>query len=462
MAVEYVYKGSTIAVSCPRCGSTNINIQNVDSSGQISRYICRSCGLQVTGPSTIYMQQAATTPTPRTNTSIGTPPVSEVYYAPETQMDVRYEAVDIMQPPSGAEQDDGGMSKSILNSNETIKDVTVADVGNTLRSAYHSSNVYSDLEIRDRLYTETFRFGLRDTYGAQGQGKEYLFFTKPDLHIFQLNTPFDNGGDIPSTAFSNSLVPGLANVPFWIELAQSRKNTTLLNLQASRDQSDPFNHLLQNMVKSTLDVPGLTSEAIETPTNMYGVGYSYRGSSEGADDNPTFSLEFKDTKYLDIYTYFKAYEEYETIKHHGLVRPPMHYIVNKIIHDQFSIYKFILADDMETILYYGKMYGVMPMSLPRDVFSNPTFDDGISYTIEFKAAFYEDMKPDILLDFNSLSQDLYNNQKYQINPYNAILDKSDMRTAKAAAVIKDTTSAAAKRSPLGYVYKLKWRGGRQI
>ena len=160
--------------------------------------------------------------------------------------------------------------------------------------------------------------------------------------------------------------------------------------------------------------------------------------------------------------FFKAYEEYETLKHHGVIKPSDYYITRKILHDQFSIYKFIVSDDMETIVYYGKMYGVIPKSLPRDVFSSPTFDSGLSYSIDFKAAFYEDMKPDILADFNKLSGPLYNSQAYQINPYNQILNRADTRCAKAAAVIKDTTSAAALASPTGYVYKLKWRGSDRV
>ena len=113
---------------------------------------------------------------------------------------------------------------------------------------------------------------------------------------------------------------------------------------------------------------------------------------------------------------------------------------------------------METIIYYGKMYGVVPKSLPRDVFSNPTFDNGLSYSIDFKAAFYEDMKPDILADFNTISKDLYNKQPYQITPYNSQLDHADMRPGVAAFVYR----VESPISPTGYVYKLKWRGSDKI
>lgn len=336
--------------------------------------------------------------------------------------------------------------KGIANKNEMYEN-------SAIKSAMHSANLFDRNEIKIALHTKTFRFGLYNPYGSISTAREYLFFTKPDLHILNMN---DNG-----TLANENLNSVLADIPFWRELWNTRKDSTIKSLQISTG-TDPFNHLLQNQVISNLDVPALTSEMIDTPTNMYGVGYSYRGSSEASDDNPEFSLEFRDTRYLDTYMYFKAYEEYQTLKHHGVISPSKFYTVNKILHDQFAIYKFIVDEDMETIIYYGKMYGVVPKSLPRDVFSNPNFDNGISYAIDFKAAFYEDMRPDIIADFNALSINLYNSQQYQITPYNKILDHSDMRPAKSAYVHIDKTSKAAQHSPTGFLYKLKWRGSDVI
>lgn len=363
-------------------------------------------------------------------------------------------------------QYDGDFSKSIANmeldtydsrSNKRVNNTNsrqASDLNSELyQSIYHGANFYSKNEIKNRLYNQTFRYGLANPYDAISTGREYLFFTKPDLNIFYTDELGNSTG--------NNMQQFLETVPFWIDLKKSRVDT-IKCLQYSRDRSDPFNHLLQNCVISNMDVPALQAETIDTPQNMYGVGYSYRGSSEASDDCPEFSLEFKDTRYLDVYMFFKAYEEYETLKHHGVIKPSDYYIIRKILHDQFAIYKFIVADDMETIVYYGKMYGVIPKSLPRDVFSSPTFENGLSYTIDFKAAFYEDMKPDILADFNNISSPLYNKQSYQISPYNQILDRADTRCAKAAAVVKDTTSATALASPTGYVYKLKWRGSDRI
>lgn len=338
--------------------------------------------------------------------------------------------------------DDNGASNRIRNGNEDISKIKDLS-SDSMKSLLHAHNIFSRNEID--LCNKTYRFGLFNPYGAATTTKEFLFFTKPDLNILKR----DNYSGI----VSNSLNEILQYFPYWREMYESRYRLIPL-LQQSVDTKDKFNHLLQNQVISNLETPGLSAETTETPTNMYGVGFSYRGSSEASDDTFDFSLEFKDDKWLDIYHYFKSYEEYETLKHHGLIAPYRKYIERKEIHDQFSIYKFLVDEDMETILYYAKYYGVMPKSLPRDVFSNANFENGISYSIDFRAAFFDDMKPEIISDFNELSRAYFNSQKYQIDIYNDVVGRIDNRPATAAYIIKSPSNY----SPNRFVYKLKWRG----
>ena len=217
--------------------------------------------------------------------------------------------------------------------------------------------------------------------------------------------------------------------------------------------------LLQNSVISNLEIPEIEATSVESPVNDYGVGFQYRGTSEASDDSIDFSLEFRDTKWLDVYNFFRTYEEYEIMKHHGTVSPWLGYIANRILHDQFSIYKFIVGEDMETLLYWGKLYGVMPMNLPRNVFSTTDFSNGLAYSINFKAAFYEDMRKDILLDFNNLSQYFKKSVGnpgglYQYETYNKSTGMGDYRPAKSAYIQKYSNPD----SPSKWVYKLKWKG----
>ena len=291
----------------------------------------------------------------------------------------------------------------------------------------------------------------------------------------------------------------LSSYLFWTDLEQKFPEV-LACLQSSKNAvyGDPFNHLLENMVQSNIDVPNISSELIETPSNMYGVNFGYRGSSEASDDGFDFSLEFKDTKYLPVYYFFKAYEEYEKLKHHGIIGPWIGHITNKVLHDQYCIYKFLTLDDMETIVYYAKYYGVKSKNLPRDAFSNVNFDNGLSYSIDFNAAFVEDMNPEILIDFNYLSYNFWKTRKHDINIFDTVGDRVNMTPAQSAIVAlerdgmstyevfgynnqrypvngyKETYYDTAKKknmmdtsnggvsklqkTPGQFAYKLKWRG----
>lgn len=312
---------------------------------------------------------------------------------------------------------------------------------NLIESAMQSVGLYGQTDID--LFNNFYRFGVFNPYGAVSNTREFIFFTKPDLYILEKN------GTYPI----NKLRPQLEKIPFWQELL-TRYPQVIYNLQGSCKSRSPFNLLLGNQVNSNLDIPSLSAETIDTPTNMYGVNFSYRGTSEASNDSFEFSLEFKDTRYLPIYMYFRAYEEYETLKHHGLIWPYKSYIENKIIHDQFAIYKFLVDEDMETILYFSKYYGVMPKDLPRDVFSSSNFDSGLTFSIGFKAAFFDDMDPLILDDFNAFTEESYNNAPYRIDIYNDILHHIDNRPATTARIF----AVKSKTAPGKMRYVLKWKG----
>lgn len=353
-----------------------------------------------------------------------------------------YSGATIAKKEDATEFDDGGYSKKLVDG--SFHPSNVKDIDSYIyKGLKHSHNIFDREEID--LFNKTYRFGLFNPYNTATKTKEFLFFTKPDLNIYaRSDEGIYEGGPVLNDRLKYSA--------YWKDMLRSKKR--ILNELQAGCSVDPFNHLLQNQVITNLEIPSLDAKTIDTASNMYGVNFSYRGSSEASDDSIDFSLEFKDTKWLDVYYYFKTYEEYETIKHHGLIRPHKEYILNRIIHDQFSIYKFLVDEDMETILYWGKYYGVMPTSLPRDVFSSATFDNGISFPISFKAAFYEDMTPEIITDFNELSRSYYNSMPYQIDIYNEVLDRTDNRPAKAAYIER----VYSAQSPNKYKLKLRWRG----
>ena len=358
---------------------------------------------------------------------------------------------------SQSNQDGGKANKILTKDNQINTSNSVSLKGmygsytdsDLYKLALHGSNLFGRDEID--LYNNIYRFGLYNPYGAVKGLKEYLFFTKPDLNIIKRD-------DLTGLINEFKLVDGLAGSSFWNDLFYDKFQTIEL-LQNS--YSPGWNKLLQNSVISNLEIPGLEGTVTESPVNNYGVGFQYRGTSEASDDSIDFSLEFKDTKWLDIYYFFRAYEDYQTLKHHGMVSPWKGYITNRILHDQFAIYKFLVDEDMETIIYWCKLYGVMPMNLPRDVFSAADFTNGLSYTINFKAAFFEDMRRDILIDFNNLANTFsaYNTGgKYQLETYNSETHTGDYRPAKSAYIAKYRRTNTPIGNEPTWVYKLKWKG----
>ena len=302
-------------------------------------------------------------------------------------------------------------------------------------SHLRAAGFYPKNEINN--FDGMYRFGKIDPYNAVKGVHEVAFFTKPDLHI------------LDKSSGKYALNSELANNPFFIELFNKYPNV-IYELQKSTN-TNPFSNLLFNakVRTSNIDVPSMSSTTIDTPVNIYGTGYDYRGSSESSNDNFDFSIEFYDDKNLNTYMYFKAYEEYQNLKTHGLVSPAEKYIVNKIIHDAIGIYKFVLDEDYETIIYYGYYWGVFFKSLPRDVFSNTEFTNGLSYSIDCRAAFFDDMDPLILSDFNNISANYRNTVATHDSP---IYKNYQLNGEKPKSAHVVQTTVGNKK-----VYKLKWR-----
>lgn len=254
-----------------------------------------------------------------------------------------------------------------------------------IKKLIHANGIYNRSEIQ--WYDKFARFGCIDPYDVVNTTREYVFFTKPDLNLLR-------GG---------LLNEQLAHEPFFRE-AYDRYFGVMKQLQKSAGHSKgPFMNLLSNSLKSNLDLPGITCTESENSSTIFGDSITYRKSSHASDNDFEFSLEFQDTKYLEIYQLFKIYDEYIKIKDLGYVTPPNpSYRTNKILHDQFCAYKFIVGEDMSTIIFYAKLYGVYFKSVPRDAFSSMNSGGDLMLSQTFHAEFVEDSNPLILQDFNNL------------------------------------------------------------
>lgn len=341
----------------------------------------------------------------------------------------------------------------------------------------NANKIYSRKEIQ--WYDRFNRFGFLDPYNGLQNTREYLFFTKPDLHILNPGTESQLYSEFENSSFFQDVLYRYPQVLYQLQSSAG----------PSEERANPFMCLLSNTVNNTLDLPSITAREIETSANAYGTYIPYRGSGYKSDENAEVSLEFIDSKFSEVYMMTRIYEEYSRIKDLGSVTPPnigvngsaiesdennlifaySRYHMYRELHDRFSIYKIIVDEDYETILFWAKCIGCYFNTVPRDAFSDLRDTGGLKYTIDIKVPFVRDMNPIDLYGFNSLiSRKRYSGNKppsanlmpiYK-DPVNGMgsgyIDGEWALTPYIQIQRKEDSKQWLAPQSMEYMYKLKW------
>lgn len=270
--------------------------------------------------------------------------------------------------------------KSDLNSDSLLK--------KTLRA----NGIFESSDMK--YNTEFYPLKRNDPFNRVDGTREIVFFTKPSLPILKNNT-----GELNSE---------FAETPYFNNLYLRGYTRTLVDLSypnggSGTDPSCPFIHILTNRITASIDIPDIAVDELETAQNMWGTKILYPKSSMSSDEGLDFTCEFEDTKYLEIYHLFKAWDLYRQGKWWGIFSPDSNYILNKILYDQIAVYKFTIANDGETLLHWCKWIGVYPKTISRSSFSEIPSEGPLKITVGFKlSGWFEDMEPNIISDFNQL------------------------------------------------------------
>lgn len=317
------------------------------------------------------------------------------------------------------------------------KSFTIINAKNIL-----ASNGFFDMASA-RWYDKFNRFGWVDPFDTDQVSREYLFFTKPNLNMYK--------GNDHSNA---TLITSLQNYPIFVD-ADSRHRNALMQLQYSvkdgLDRYNPFMYLLSNAVTSKLDLPGISAEAQTSTANIMGIDISYRGHSLKSDCGYDFTLSFTDTAYLEIYTMVKIYDEYMRLLKTGEIAQRPEDIIARVIPEQFSIYKFLIGSDGETILFYAKLTGCYFTDVPRSDFGDPG-NDGFKYSVSFHAQFVEDNNPLILSEFNKISP--ANSTSY-VQTYNSTIGAVDNRWVSFPKIVR-CSDIRSQRRDVNHDYRIRW------
>ena len=176
--------------------------------------------------------------------------------------------------PVEAKTDKNTISNRILNEEMTK--------GSELHDLLNSNGIFrrEDMQDFDRFYI----FPRNDPYKMLGTTREYIFITKPDLHIFDA----ENVG---------TLNPEIGNDPFFVDLMdRGYQYSVLSNLQlsAKNGRYNPFIPMFTNYKTTNLDLSPINAGDIDTAANAFGTKIYYRRPTDTSNEECEFSLEFKD------------------------------------------------------------------------------------------------------------------------------------------------------------------------
>lgn len=308
-----------------------------------------------------------------------------------------------------------------------------------LRSERLAAGLFNRGELE--WHTKFYRFGCLNPCNQITRTREYLFFTRPDLHLM------DNSGNFNKELIGNT----------YLTQAYKEYRDVFNQLQSSVSPNYPFMNILSASVSSSLDLGSSELNEVDTAATSYGDSIKYIGNTlQSEESGYNFSLEFLDDKYREVYNLFKIYSTYEDEKSKGTVTPPDHnkYTFNRTIHDQFCIFKIIVEEDYETILHYERVIGCYPKTVPKDAFTNmDSLTEGIKYSINFHGQWADDNDPEIIIHFNSLVKDKFTGYDemplYDVNKGHVIGDMCHIPYI--------TYQKTLGASPVKGRYKLRWR-----
>lgn len=285
-------------------------------------------------------------------------------------------------------------------------DTVFTDLRNIKTQLNISSDNISHAQIKNDMINKFNRFLIAypDLYLPKSFG--HIFFTRPDLNLYDPNTNY------------TSLVPGL-NQDQTFSLLQRTDDQLLrtLTTKAFRANHD-FNPFLSNKAESfeTKDVVLKTTDYGETFTG-YKVKYGKHSiESETADE---INIMFTEDKDYRVYKIHKAWVDYISKVYRGEIYASNDNIRDCVLDYAASIYFFLCGPDGETVLFWSKYTGVFPTNIPASeaAWQKGKVGNSENFSISYAYAWKEDFNPVTIEEFNRNAR-AYDGMSY-LNIYNS-------------------------------------------
>lgn len=226
-----------------------------------------------------------------------------------------------------------------------------------------------------------------------------VFITRPNLNIMN-----DAG---------TTLHEQVADDPTIYYLYKQDPNI-VKSLTTDYSKSHDWNVFLTETADS-LEVMDEVLDTLETGETFSGYKIQYAKHNIKSITAGSMSIKYKDSRNLHILKMHQVWIYYMNQVYRGLLMPTDENVYNKVIDYACSIYYFLLAEDMETIIFWSKYYGVFPLNVPKSALS---YDSGNKitfpeYSINYNYFYKEDLSPMALVEFNENSGGLDSNFKYR-------------------------------------------------
>ena len=267
-------------------------------------------------------------------------------------------------------------------------------------------SAYTRLELNKLFHTRFNRFKVQYPDYFMNNTIGYVFFTRPDLNLF-------NSDD--TTGEATDILEQIQTDPQLYYIMQANPETAK-TLTKGYSGEHHFNPLLSNTVMS-LDVSDESIDTLETGETFTGYKTQYAKSNIRSMTAGTISITFPETYNAALTQLHQLWCAYESGVYRGLLKPKDKYIFGKELDYACNIYYFLVdAEDM-ILRYWCKYTGCFPLNVNKSIFSysGETQINHPNLNVSYAYFAREDMSTVNLAEFNNNAGGVNSNYMYKAN-----------------------------------------------
>lgn len=295
---------------------------------------------------------------------------------------------------------------------------------------YKSPSYQSMYQNFDRFYSVYPEIELTDL-------KHYIFITRPELNVVNIGNP----AFVSSTCSKDS----------WMKYMARDHNIVLRHLTLTLDPDHDFMPFLVGRTES-IQIPdySLKNQSVSQPYSNYLMPYATNANESRTGG--TFDIVFKEEYQLRVHKLFYTWMYYIDAVNKGLFKPLHKFLIYNKFDYMCSVYHIVTRADGETIVWWSKYTGCVPINIPNsDMSFNLRGGTENKIPITFSYFMHEALNPEILLDFNQ-------NSRAAATSYVPLYDEELFSTGNALV----GAPFIHRRNSESYAYYLRWRSPKKF